>query len=51
MRKAKPILAVLSVQLLIAVLLTLVNPVGEYIVRTKRTEYTFATEAVEIYGD
>ena len=51
MRKAKPILAVLSVQLLIAVLLTLVNPVGEYIVRTKGTEYTFATEAVEIYGD
>lgn len=51
MRKAKPILILLSVQLLIAVSLALVNPISDYIVRTKGTEYTFATEAAEIYGD
>ena len=51
MRKAKPILIVLSVQLLIAVSLALINPVSDYIVRTKGTEYTFATEAAGIYGD
>lgn len=51
MRKAKPILIVLSVQFLIAVSLALVNPISDCVVRTKGTEYTFATEAAEIYGD
>ncbi|MBQ8782816.1 MAG: hypothetical protein IJZ57_03490 [Clostridia bacterium] len=51
MRKAKPIIIVLSIQLLIAVSLALVNPISDYIVRTKGTEYTFAIEGAEIYGD
>lgn len=51
MRKAKVILIVISIQLLVAVSLALINPVGDYIVRTKGTEYIFLTEGVEIYGD
>ncbi len=51
MRKVKPIIIVLSIQLLIAVSLSLINPISDYIVRSKGTEYTFATEGAEIYGD
>lgn len=51
MRKAKTILIVLSIQLLIAVSLSLINPISDYIVRIKGSEYTFATEYVEHYGD
>lgn len=51
MRKKHPVLILLSVQLLAAVAVALINPVGDYIVRTKGTEYTFDTSCVNYYGD
>ncbi len=51
MRKAKSVIILISIQFLIAIALTLINPVSDYIVRTKGTEYIFLTDSVELYGD
>lgn len=51
MRKSKPVIILLSIQLLIAVTFALINPINDFIIRTKGTEYTFATQEAALYGD
>lgn len=51
MRKSKPVITLLSIQLVLAVALALVNPVNDYIIRTKGTEYTFAVHESWLTGD
>ena len=51
MRKSKPVIILLSIQLLVAVTFALVNPINDFIIRTKGTEYTFKTQEAALYGD
>lgn len=51
MRKLKPVVILLSIQLVIALSLTLINPVSDYVIRRKGTEYTFAVEEAWLTGD
>ncbi len=51
MRKSKPVIILLSVQLIIAVALALINPITDYIIRKYGTEYTFATQNAYLTGD
>lgn len=51
MRKIKPVIILLSIQLAIALTLALINPVSDFIVRKKGTEYIFALEESYLTGD
>ena len=51
MRKSKPVIILLSVQLIIALSLALINPVCDYIVRKKGTEFTFSVYNAWFTGD
>lgn len=51
MRKIRPVAILLAIQLIIAVSLALINPINDYIIRKKGTEYTFATQGAYLTGD
>lgn len=51
MHKKHSVFILLSIQLAAAVILALINPIGDYIVRSKGTEYTFEASPVSCYGD
>lgn len=51
MRKSKPVIILLSIQLVIALSLALINPVSDYVIRRKGTEYTFSVEEAWLTGD
>ncbi len=51
MRKFRPVAILLAIQLIIAVSLALINPINDYIIRKKGTEYTFATQEAYLTGD
>ncbi len=51
MRKSKPAVILLLIHLAIALSLALINPVSDYIIRQKGTEYTFAVDEAWLTGD
>ena len=51
MRKSKPVLILLSIQLMLVILLAMINPVTNLVVRTFGTEHTFETSEVLYFGD
>ena len=51
MRKSKPVVIFLSIQLIIAVAFALVNPIKDCIIRQKGTEYTFSVDEAWFTGD
>lgn len=51
MRKAKPVIVLLAIQLFVALAIALFNPVKDAIIRAKGTEYTFATQETFLTGD
>lgn len=51
MRKSKPVVILLAIQLVIAVSLALINPITDHIIRKYGTEYTFATNNAYLTGD
>lgn len=51
MRKSKPVIILLSIQLVLALMLTLVNPIEDHIIRSKGTEYTFEISEAACYGN
>ena len=51
MRKSKPIIILLSIQLVFALLLAAYNPTKDFVIRTFGTEYTFAVENLAYYGN
>lgn len=51
MRKPKPVVILLSVQLIFAIALAFVNPVKDYLIRKNGTEYTFATQEAFLTGN
>lgn len=51
MRKSKPVIILLSVQLVFALLLAAYNPTKDILIRTFGTEYTFAVEHLAYYGN
>lgn len=51
MRKSRSVIILLSIQLIIALSLALINPVSDYVIRRKGTEYTFAVEEAWLTGD
>lgn len=51
MRKSKPVLILLSIQLILVILLAMINPVTNLVVRTFGTEHTFETSEVLYFGD
>lgn len=51
MRKSKPVIILLSIQLIFSVAVALINPVTNLIVRTFGTEHIFETSEVLYYGN
>lgn len=51
MRKSKPVIILLSIQLAIALILALINPASDFIVRKKGTEHVFALGHTYLTGD
>ncbi len=51
MRKSKPVIILLSVQLIFALLLAAYNPTKDFVIRTFGTEYIFAVENLAYYGN
>ena len=51
MCKSKPVIIFLSIQLIIAVSLALINPAKDFIIRQKGTEYTFSVDDAWFTGD
>lgn len=51
MRKSKPVIILLTIHLIIALSLALINPVNDFIIRKKGTEYTFASSEAYLTGD
>jgi len=51
MHKSKPVVIFLAIQLVIAISLALINPITDFIIRQKGTEYTFSVEEAWFTGD
>ena len=51
MRKSKPVIILLAIQLIIALSLAFINPVCDFIVRKKGTEHTFSVDDAWFTGD
>lgn len=51
MRKTKPVVILLAIQLIAALIIALFNPIKDAVIRTKGTEYTFATQETFLTGD
>ena len=51
MRKSKPVIILLAIQLIIALSLAFINPVCDFIVQKKGTEYTFSVDDAWFTGD